>query len=758
MKTRGLRTDGLALLSLVVLILLIVFRTVMHQDPSCPSDFAECSAIPVASRRRKPSRDDQDLDATKNIGASYSRFSSDLQSEDSNHDQQRKCRECAERNGHRILRALEFADEAVSGTKRQRVGLDAMLATAEEGLFKVLYVDSLSRLARELVITMPLLKKLVYVHGVRFISVSEGIDSARDNWEILATIIALQAENYIKELSHNVFRGQEGNILAGYSNGDYCFGYKSVPVPGAASRGQGRHKKPPMMYVIDDVETTWVLRIFHWFAIEKKSLRWITRELNRRGAPKDHRSTKPHWHHSQLTQLLQQRKYLGEWAWGQTKTVRDPLTGNKRQDLRPDADAERWKRPFPHLRIVSDELFAAAAEILAENAKQNEDRDFRGRLGGSAHGNADMYPSHLLSLLLVCKDCESRFYIGGENGSRLFCPGWGKGICTCQTTVRRDVAERLILQQVSEKILANPIWRQAVLDATKTSWEQQQRELPSALDNVRNQVAELDQKIRILTDLLEKGADSISLRERLDERETERRDSLGTLRKLEEAEQHRGPPPSEEWVAEQLRTMESILSGACPAAALALRKLVGGAIEIEQIERPGRRRHYLRATFTIRTANIAKAISSSGLSLEHAAVSSNDEKVIVDLVLPDEVDSLADVVKEKFDSGIKFRQIAADLGCGLPRVRKAFERWYQIHGQQAPDGRSCRKRLPRQNKAETMVDAVMEHWHKGLSNSAIAALLKCDRNLITEVVRIYHRKNGLPLPEGRKRRWHRNGE
>ena len=50
---------------------------------------------------------------------------------------------------------------------------------------------------------------------------------------VLASIICVMAERFIKELSTSVFRGQEGAVLAGFSAGDYCFGYTSVPVPGS---------------------------------------------------------------------------------------------------------------------------------------------------------------------------------------------------------------------------------------------------------------------------------------------------------------------------------------------------------------------------------------------------------------------------------------------------------------------------------------------------------------------------------------------
>ena len=94
----------------------------------------------------------------------------------------------------------------------------------------------------------------------------------------MATIFSVLHERYIKELSENVFRGQEGAVLAGFCVGDYCFGYKSVPIAGSEQGRKGRHAKPRMAYAIDEETAPWVIRTFHWFTVEKRSVRWIARE------------------------------------------------------------------------------------------------------------------------------------------------------------------------------------------------------------------------------------------------------------------------------------------------------------------------------------------------------------------------------------------------------------------------------------------------------------------------------------------------
>ena len=85
------------------------------------------------------------------------------------------CGEQAARDGLVIESAFEFVDHAVSGTKLRRAGLDQLLTVARQRGFQVLYFHSLSRLARESVITMPMLKEPVYVHQVRVISLTESL-------------------------------------------------------------------------------------------------------------------------------------------------------------------------------------------------------------------------------------------------------------------------------------------------------------------------------------------------------------------------------------------------------------------------------------------------------------------------------------------------------------------------------------------------------------------------------------------------------
>jgi DNA invertase Pin-like site-specific DNA recombinase len=100
----------------------------------------------------------------------------------------RKAREWAERNGFTIHEQHRFVDEAISGTKNCRPGLDQMLAVAECGEFDILLVESLSRLARSHVYASTVMMHLVYVLKIRIIGIDDGCDTSHSGWELLAGI------------------------------------------------------------------------------------------------------------------------------------------------------------------------------------------------------------------------------------------------------------------------------------------------------------------------------------------------------------------------------------------------------------------------------------------------------------------------------------------------------------------------------------------------------------------------------------------
>lgn len=726
-----------------------------------PTADSPATVAPSAQRRRKRrgngvgASQSSERAGDDNIAASYARYSSKGQREEGIPHQHRKNRERAESNGHRIPAELEFQDEAVSGQKRKRDGLDAMLKAAEEGRFKVLYLYSLSRLARDHVMTMQTLQWLVYGLDVRVVSLNEGIDTSRDRWELIAAIFSILHEQYVRELAENVRRGQEGALLDGFSVGDWRFGYSSEPVEGSESNRTGRNAKPRKVYAIDETTAPWVIRIFHWYVVERRSLNWIARELNRLVAPKDHRSTTKYWTHELVVSVLRCLKYIGIWPWGERENVRDPRTSKLQQKWRPEHECEKWTRHFEYLRLISDEIWNKAQELLDNNAEQYaESRREDGTFNGSKAGAAAGHPRHLLSLLIECGDCAEKFYVGGKNGMYLFCPGYRRGTCSCQTQLRRDLAETLILDAIGQRILADPAWVDAVYEECVAVWREQEAHLPSELAAAEKALAEVTRKVDNLLDAKEEGQNVPELKQRLAKRREERRDLQDQVNRLTRADKASKPKPSREWVEERLQELGQSFSDADPAAAIALRNLVGGRIVVEEVRQAGKKRYFLRGRFTIR----ARAVASQLLSNESSAteVDSVSEEIVIDFVKPSRLDELAPKAKELYDQGILERDIAEELGIARSYLTKVLDHAFAQAGEERPDGRKRRHEVQRESPDtyhyRRIADEVKRLVDEELLLQEIAEELEVDRNTVTAALRYWYESRGLEAPDGRTRR------
>jgi DNA invertase Pin-like site-specific DNA recombinase len=682
--------------------------------------------------------------------ASYSRFSSDLQNARSITDQQRKCRDRAHSDRRDICPKLEFFDEAKSGASADRAGFERMLEAARAGLISDLYVESLSRLARDCVLTLQILRELVYVHKIRIVSMFEGIDtSITGNWELLAAVFGIQHEQYLKLLAENVFRAQEGVVLDMLSVGDYCLGYGGAPIPGTESQRVGKNKNPKSTYIILWDEAEWVVRIFIWFVKERRSLRWIARQLNRMGAPKDHRASTREWYHQLLLGLLSNRKYVGWWPWGERKNVRCPMSRKVRQEKRSVAESDKWMRHFPDLQIIDDATFAEAQQYLQENAKAHGmSRDENGKLRGSTPEAHAAHPRHFLSGIVECGSCSRRFRVGGANGKYMFCPGYGMGVCTCQTTLRRDLAEEFIFGEISKRIISNPSWVDRVFERSNRSYEQIQRERPNRKKAIEGKLTELDRRIGNLVKNCEEGLIP-EIEQRLKELRNERQNLRLEFKQLAVDENPGGGPPTREWIESRLMDLRSVLNARGPAAAHALRTLVGGKIVVTEVRHPGKQRHYLNACFELQ---LTEAAAMAGVSADIGAVNDAVEVVEIDIRRPQRREEIADEVKRLWDAGVKELDICKQLGMSRTLFSSALDYWYAKNDAVRPDGRQTRGRIPSDRRADKLQNQIMDLFKQDLPISVIAERTGCGLEVVREAVTKWHAQSGLPVPDGRARR------
>jgi site-specific DNA recombinase len=385
--------------------------------------------------------------------AIYSRFSSDLQRDSSIDDQVRKCRERAAKEGWTIVEEFTAGDAAVSGEALVgRSALDALLAAAKRRprSFDCFLVEDTSRLSRNLADQLRIIETFKF-HGIDFVSVTQGIDTALDNARTLLTVHGMVDEQYLVGLRQKVHRGQEGRVLQGFNPGGRCYGYSNMPIEDPTR--PGKYGRPAVLGVrqeINEQEAIVVRRIFSLYA-SGMGLAPIAYRLNEEGVPAPMPSRnrlRRAWSRYTIREMLFNEKYRGVVVWNRTQKARDPETGRKVSKARPDGE---WKRiDVPHLRIIPEDLWLDAHK---RNAEVN--RLGITRMGGLCR--TQISRTYLFSGLLVCGVCKSNMVIVSGGGKR----GYVKygchthkhsGVCANNWTIRRDRLEQQLLAEIEQRV------------------------------------------------------------------------------------------------------------------------------------------------------------------------------------------------------------------------------------------------------------------------------------------------------------------
>ena len=303
---------------------------------------------------------------------------------------------------------------------------------------------------------------------------------------------------------------------------------------------------------------------------------------------------------------------------------------------------------------------------------------------------------------------------------------------------------------IGQAILLNPRWIELELSCATRSYERLQRELPTQRRAVENALADVNRRIAKLVANCEAQVVP-ELDERMRELRTEREQLQTDLNLLlADGEQHKGPP-TREWIEAKLGELRSVLVGRGPAAAHALRALVGGKIVVTEIRRPGRKRHYLRGRLELRLRSVADAIGTTLDDDQPGALPPPTEIIELDFREPERFEQMADEAKALWDDGLTEKQIGSKLGCSRALVSRALDHWYARRQLTRPDGRSCRKRR-KVDRREARLGQVMDLWHKDLSVGEIAEKCDCCLETVRTLVVKWHEERCLPVPDGRARR------
>ena len=375
------------------------------------------------------------MNQTSRRAAIYARVSTDKQNPLSPADQERKCREYADRNGITVLDGHVYCDEGLSGVGLDRPALQRLLraALARTRDFDVILVDDTSRLSRSTEDVLSIYRDLNFA-GLQLIAVSQNIDSLHEQAETLITIHGLIDHSYVTELAKKTHRGSESAVLRGLHVGGTCYGYALVAEGNAGSKRLAIEKSEAMV----------VQRIFEMSAAAH-SLKGITKKLNA-----EHAGARGNWCPTGIRSELERELYKGEVVWNRSKFEKVPKTNTRRRKMR---DESEWIRVHhPELAIVAAELWdRVQARLDYFGRKPSEGR----RRGLFARALTSPY---VFSGLLKCGECGANLVIGTGGGTHVHkkyvCANYfNRGTCENDLYIRRDVLEERLLGRLQSELL-----------------------------------------------------------------------------------------------------------------------------------------------------------------------------------------------------------------------------------------------------------------------------------------------------------------
>lgn len=289
-----------------------------------------------------------------------SREDGDKEESDSVGNQRKLLTEYVSRHDDFILYDI-YIDDGFTGTNFNRPAFQKMIADIEDKKVNCVVVKDLSRFGRDYIDTGRYLERIFPELGVRFISVSDNIDSIKQAYDMLLPIKNIFNEQYARDISNKIQATVKSKQKAGEFIGAFTsYGYKKSPV--------NKNK-----LVIDEYASEVVKRIFAMYAqgIGKQS---IAKQLNAEGilCPSEYKKlngenykncnrlkTTSYWTYSTINTMLHNEMYIGNM-----------IQGKKHQRMRGKqhkVDRENWVRvENTHEPIIDRDTWDKVQKLLSK--------------------------------------------------------------------------------------------------------------------------------------------------------------------------------------------------------------------------------------------------------------------------------------------------------------------------------------------------------------------------------------------------------
>ena len=375
-----------------------------------------------------------------------------------------------------------FVDDGISGTTFNRPGFQDMLKGVEAGVIGVIMVKDMSRFGRDYLKVGEYTEIFLPEHGVRFIALNDGVDSAEGDNDF-APFRNIMNEWYAKDISLKIrsVKRMKGNSGEPLSLPPYC--YIGVPSSRFWLLVEEAAEVVRRIYALylDGYGTYQISKILYQDKVLSPVYYWREKGIGRGG--KKIVKTPYTWNQNTICKILETQEYTGDVINFKTTTI--SYKNKKRIDLPP----EQWKVfQDVHEPIISREQWEQVQKLRAKHIRKKP----------KANGEISLF-----SGLLHCADCGSmlHYHKYAKNGIEYYnCSNYKnnslKGSCTTTHHVRLDFLEQVVLFEIRklihfEKLYSDEFIR-IVIDETLRRMQKEGRNRQKELDAMLAREKELD--------------------------------------------------------------------------------------------------------------------------------------------------------------------------------------------------------------------------------------------------------------------------
>lgn len=348
--------------------------------------------------------------------AAYCRVSTEKEAQiDSLEKQIEFFNEFTKKNGYELYKL--YADEGISGKQiKHRKQFQQMMIDAKAKKFDKVVVKDVSRFARNTVDLLQSVRELKsYGVQVDFLNNGEVMEGGS---EFILTILGAMAQQESANMSKRVKFGKDITAKKGRVP-NLVFGYDKIPDERYTLK-------------INEEEAKIVKEIFESYVYKGIGTTKIAWNLNDRGIRT--KKTKSKWVQTSIVRMLKNPIYTGR-VTNKKSEVTDFITGTRKE-----LPEEEWIIvEKPEMRIISDELFNRAQELLEQRSNEFKLNNKREKT------------EYVFSTLIYCKHCgysfrriKRKYTADGPEYIRWVCSGRNSmGVNHCPNTTVIDEEELL---------------------------------------------------------------------------------------------------------------------------------------------------------------------------------------------------------------------------------------------------------------------------------------------------------------------------